>query len=115
MVGVNQHGLVSLTFLPLEKQEISIQIYGDGKSIKIDELENDAHIFNQKGKNKLEFKFGHTSELTTQIIEDIFSKNNCLLPTLEDQSRQIHTELFRIFNQHIKNILNKEVKVCPIT
>jgi len=114
LVGINQHGLVSLTFLPLEKQEISIQIYGDGKSIKIDELENDAHIFNQKGKNKLEFKFGHTSELTTQIIEDIFSKNNCLLPTLEE-SQQIHTELFRIFNQHIKNILNKEVKVCPIT
>lgn len=114
LVGLNHHGIVSLTFLPLEKQEIFIRIYGDGKLVEISELENCAFIFNEDGKNKLEFKFGHTSELTTKIIEDIFSKNDCLLPTLEE-SEKIHNELFRIFNLHIKNILNKEVKLCPIT
>ena len=114
LVGTNQHGLVSLTYLPSEKQKILIHIYGDGKFIEIDELENDAHIFNNGSKNKIEFKFGHTSVLTTEIIEDIFSKKNCLLPTLEE-SQKIHTELFRTFNQHIKKILNSEIELCPIT
>ena len=114
LVGTNQHGLVSLTFLPSEKQKILIHICGDDKFIEINELENDAHIFNHGNKNRIEFKFEHNSVLTTKIIEDIFSKNDCLLPTLEE-SQKIHTELFRTFNQHIKKILNSEIELCPIT
>jgi predicted dehydrogenase len=114
LVGTNQHGLVSLTFLPSEKKKILIHIYGDGKFVEINELENDAHIFNHGSKNKIEFKFEHTSVLTTKIIDDIFLKNDCLLPTLEE-SQKIHIELFRTFNQHIKKILNSETELCPIT
>lgn len=114
LIGLNDNGLVSLTFLPLNKQEINIRIYADGKYAEIDELRNKAFIFTEEGKKEIEFQFGHTSELTTKIIEDILSKDSCLLPTLID-SQNVHAELFRIFNQHIKNILNKEVKLCPIT
>ena len=45
---------------------------------------------------------------------DIFSKDNCLLPTIKDSS-YVHKELFRIFNKHLKKTLNKDVKLCPIT
>ena len=80
----------------------------------IDELKEQSYFIDKKGKVKINGKFGHTSELTTKIIQDIFSKDNCLLPTLKDSS-YLHKELFRIFNKHLKKTLNKDVKLCPIT
>tara|TARA_B110000438_G_scaffold1234_1_gene1195 strand:- start:1693 stop:2661 length:969 start_codon:yes stop_codon:yes gene_type:complete len=114
VTGFNKNSCVSLTFFPAKKESFIIQISGNGNSAYIDELEESGYFMSNKRKEKLNVKFGHTSELTTKIIQDIFSKDDCLLPSLKDLT-YAHKELFRIFNRHIKKTLNKDVNLCPIT
>jgi len=114
IIGFTKNSFVSLTFSPGKKESFLIKIFGEDRVASINELEEKGYFINFKGKVKLNAKFGHTSELTTKIIQDIFLKDDCLLPTLKDSS-SLHKELFRIFNKHIKKILNKDVKLCPIT
>jgi hypothetical protein len=114
VTGFNKDSRISLTFFPAKKEIFIIKISGEGKFAYIDELEESGYFMNNKRKEKLNVKFGHTSELTTKIIQDIFSKDDCLLPSLNDLTYS-HKELFRIFNRHIKKTLNKDVNLCPIT
>lgn len=116
VIGFSKNSFVSLTFFPAKKESFIIKIYGKNGFAYINELDEKGYFLdnNGKGKEKLNAKFGHTSELTTKIIQDIFSTDDCLLPTLKD-SHYLHKELFRIFNRHIKKVLNKDVKLCPIT
>ena len=114
IIGFSKNSFVSLTFFPAKKESFLIKIYGENRYAIIDELKEQSHFIDKKVKVKINGKFGHTSELTTKIIQDIFSKDNCLLPTLKDSS-YLHKELFRIFNKHLKKTLNKDVKLCPIT
>ncbi|RZD48324.1 MAG: hypothetical protein CXT78_01435 [Thaumarchaeota archaeon] len=114
IIGFSKNSFVSLTFFPAKKESFLIKIYGENRYAIIDELKEQSYFIDKKGKVKINGKFGHTSELTTKIIQDIFSKNDCLLPTLKDSS-YLHKELFRIFNKHLKKTLNKDVKLCPIT
>ncbi len=114
IIGFSKSSFVSLTFFPAKKESFIIKIYGDDRFANINELDEEGYFINKKGKVKLNTKFGHTSELTTKIIQDIFSKDGCLLPTLMDSS-YLHKELFHIFNKHIKKVLNEDVKLCPIT
>jgi predicted dehydrogenase len=114
VTGFNKNSSVLLTFFPSKKESFIIKITGGEYSAYIDELEEKGYFMNNKRKEKLNVKFGHTSELTTKIIQDIFSKDDCLLPSLNDLSHS-HKELFRIFNRHIKKTLNKDVNLCPIT
>lgn len=62
----------------------------------------------------LKFRNEYVSDITTRIANDIFIKDDCLLPTLQD-SYFSHCELFRIFNAHIKKLTNQEKELCPIT
>lgn len=64
--------------------------------------------------SNLKFQNEYVSDITTRIANDIFAKDNCLLPTLQD-SYFSHCELFRIFNAHIKKLTNQEKELCPIT
>jgi predicted dehydrogenase len=114
IIGFNKNSFVSLTFFPAKAESFIVKIYGEGRFASVDELKEQGYFMNKKGKVKINGKFGHTSELTTKIIQDIFSKDDCLLPTLKDSS-YLHKELFRIFNKHLKKTLNKDVKFCPIT
>ena len=114
ITGFNKNSSITLTFFPAKNESIIVNIFGDGRFASINELKEQGHFIDNKGKIKLNAKYWHASELTTKIVQDIFSKDDCLLPTLKDSS-YVHKELFRIFNNHIKNILNKDVKLCPIT
>ena len=114
IVGFNKNSFVSLTFFPAKKESFVIKIFGKDRFASINELEEKGYFINNNGKVKLNAKFGHTSQLTTKIILDIFLKDDCLLPTLKDSS-YLHKELFYIFNKHMKKVLNKDVKLCPIT
>lgn len=114
IIGYTKSSFVSLTFFPSKKESFMVKIYGHDRFAVIDELEEKGYFFNPKGKKELKVKFGHTSELTTKIVQDILLKDDCLLPSLKESS-VLHKELFRVFNKHIKNILNKDVKLCPIT
>ena len=114
IVGFNKNSFVSLTFFPAKVESFIVKIYGEGCFANVNELKEQGYFIDKKGKEKINAKFGHTSELSIKIIEDIFLNDNCLLPTLKDSS-YLHKELFRIFNKHIKKTLNKDVKLCPIT
>lgn len=116
IIGFSKNSFASLTFFPAKKESFIIKIYGENGFAYVNELEEQGYFLDNKGKGKVKLnaKFGHTSELTTKIIQDIFSTDDCLLPTLKD-SYHLHRELFRIFNRHIKKVLNKDVELCPIT
>ena len=114
IIGFSKNSFVSLTFFPAKKESFLIKIYAEDRFAIINELEEKSYFIDKKGKEEIKGKFEHTSELTAKIIQDIFLKEDCLLPTLKDSS-YLHNELFRIFNKHLKKTLNKDVKLCPIT
>ncbi len=104
----------SMTSLPATKLPYVINIIGNDKHIMIDETsERITNILNPMDK-EISFIYEHVSELTNKITEDILSKDNCNLTTIEE-SQIHHKEIFRIFNQHIKKLTNKEQELCPIT
>ena len=104
----------SMTSLPATKLSYVINIIGKDKHIMIDETnEKITNILNPMDK-EVSFTYEHVSSLTNKITEDILSKDNCNLTTIEE-SQIHHKEIFRIFNQHIKKLTNKEPELCPIT
>ena len=104
---------ITLTFLPANTESIFVTISTDSANYVIDELNHNA-IKMGKINKKFNFKFEHASQLTTKIAMDILEKNTSLLPKL-NESYVHHTELFRIFNTHIKKQLKRHVSLCPIT
>ncbi len=86
----------------------------DNNNIIIDETNEKITCSMNQLRDHLEFKFQHTSDLTKIIVQDILNQDGCMLPTLDDLYRP-HCELFKIFNNHIKNMTGEDVILCPIT
>ena len=115
LIGINSdNSFLKLTFLPSLTDSVIVKISGKHTHFILDEIHNKISVFNEKNPKKWNFEFEHVSSLTTKIIKDIFEKDDCSLPTLQD-SFDSHSELFRIFNAHLKKIFNKDFKLCPIT
>ena len=112
--SVKNGSTFSMTSLPGTKLNYVINIIGKDKHIMIDEA-NDriTNLVNPMDK-EISFICEHASGLTNKITEDILSKDNCNLTTIEE-SQIHHKEMFRIFNQHIKKLTNEEHELCPIT
>lgn len=111
--GKNQSTLF-ITFIPDSDLPTTVNIFGEREYFILDESNEKIISQTTSSQNISNFKFGHTSELTKIIVEDIINNDDCELPTLDD-SYHIHSELFRIFNNHIKKLTNKDIKLCPIT
>jgi len=112
--SVKNGSTFSITSLPGTKLTYVINIIGKDKHIMIDETnERITNLLNPMDK-EISFMYEHVSDLTNKITEDILSKDNCNLTTIEE-SQIHHKEIFRIFNQHIKKLTNKEQELCPIT
>lgn len=115
LIGINNdNSFLKLTFLPSFNDSLIVKISGKNIHFILDEIHNKISVFNEKKPKKWNFKFEHVSSLTTKIIQDILKKDDCLLPLVQD-SFHSHSELFRIFNAHLKKIFNKDFKSCPIT
>ena len=115
LIGINDdNSFLKLTFLPSFDDSLIVKISGKNIHFILDEIHNKISVFNEKKPKKWNFKFEHVSSLTTKIIQDILKKDDCLLPLVQD-SYHSHSELFRIFNAHLKKIFNKDFKSCPIT
>lgn len=114
IIGHNRNGVISLTFFPGKDEFSLVNIYDKDKFACINELKEEAYFVTRKKGKELKFKFVHTSDMTTKVAQDIFTYDDCLLPTLQN-SYHSHRELFRVFNQHIKKISKKDIKLCPIT
>lgn len=104
---------LQITSLPSLRDNMHVTISTDLGHYVIDELNQKMVLMNKKSLNS-KFLFEYTSSITTKIVNDIFKKNSCLLPTLSD-SFIAHHEIFKIFNNHIKKQLKRDVSLCPIT
>ncbi len=112
LIGKSKKGLISITFNP--NQNIPFTLMFISKNIKIIVDETNSKLILNTGKEKLDFKTDFVSNITNNIVNDILEKDSCLLPTLKN-SFIAHTELFRIFNEHLKKTRNHQSKLCPIT
>ena len=105
---------IILTFIPDANLPLLVNIYGDNnRHLIIDET--NEYVFNTIDKNfHLDYVYEHPSNLTIKIANDILTKDDCQLSTLEN-SYYLHNELFRILCRHIEKLTHKKTKVCPIT
>ncbi|MDC0438376.1 Gfo/Idh/MocA family oxidoreductase [Nitrosopumilus sp.] len=103
---------IKISYFPKIKSSLTVEILGNNNHYLIDEYEE--QLWNLISDKKICFKQDFVSNTTTKIVEDIFKKQSCDLPTLEDLYFS-HCELFRIFNKHLKKTTNKKPKLCPIT
>lgn len=115
IIGSDESGSVAtITFLPYDNLPDIINISGKEKHIVIDETNELSSILRGTIKPAFSYKNEFNSDVTKEIIQDIFTTNICILPTLK-QSAALHYELFRIFNAHIKKLTGIEPELCPIT
>lgn len=112
--ATNNGSTLSINFLPLENLPLTVDISSEAKRIMVDELNEKVFFLKIPTNFDLDFKTEFQSNLTHKIVNDILSKDICLLPTLEDSSFA-HKQIFQIFNNHIKKILNEDKELCPIT
>lgn len=56
----------------------------------------------------------YQSELTGEVVEDVFSTGCCELPGFHESSEQ-HVPLIEAFISHIEIVRDQDVDVCPIT
>lgn len=105
---------LSITFLPYDNIPFIIDISTSKMQFVINETSEKIFVSNDENNLNLKFETQFQSNLTTQIVDDIFNHDRCLLPTLQE-SFFAHNELFRIFNTHIKKISNEQKTLCPIT
>lgn len=105
---------ITLTFIPDANLPLLVNIYGnDNRHLIIDET--NERVLNMTDKNlSFDYVYEHTSNLTTKIVYDILTKDDCHLSTL-DNSYYLHKELFRIFCRHIEKLTHKKTKMCQIT
>jgi len=115
ITGSNPTGsFLSINFLPHDDMPLTVRIYDKNNDLIIDEI-NENITKNRGFKNKeLEFKTEFQSNLTGNMISDIFLDDDCNLPSIEEQ-HIAHKELFRIFNNHIEKITKERKDLCPIT
>jgi hypothetical protein len=115
--GADNGSFVSVAFLTYTNLTSDVSIIGESKKAFIDEIKGKVFLSDAKEhlqRDEYYFKEPRVSETTPLIVSDILEKKSCLLPALED-SYNLHTELFRIFNDHLKSIMKKSIWKCPIT
>ena len=112
LIGSGKKSSIVLTYFPDSNLSTTIDITNNENHLIIDEL-NDKQ-FNLSINPNFEYKFEHVSIVITKIVKDIFEKNTCTLPSASDLY-SLHSELFRVFNNHIMKIKNIKPSLCPIT
>ena len=112
LIGSGKKSSIVLTYFPDSNLPTTIDITNNENHLIIDE-QNDKQ-FNLSINPNFEYKFEHVSTVTTKIVKDIFEKNTCTLPSASDLY-SLHSELFRVFNNHIMKIKNIKPSLCPIT
>ena len=104
---------INISFIPKSTSPIIINIKNKNNLIIYDEY--NMKIFMKDSKiQESNFKYEHVSNTTTRIVEDIFKKDTCLLPNLEDLYT-VHNKLLEIFTLHLNKVTGKSEKVCLIT
>ncbi len=114
IIGRNSDSILTISFLPVDNLPFVVEIVTEKIHIIIDETnEKVIRVRDSVGIDR-SFKYLHVSDLTQDIVSDILKNDTCCLPRIEDLF-YAHSELFRIFNWHIKKLTHKEPSLCPIT
>ena len=114
MTGKNNDSSISINFSRAFENSATVEISNSEHHIRIDTDKSTITKIRGLGDFFEDFKFQHTSELTKKIANDVLQTDTCNLPMLNDLYL-VHSELFRIFNLHIKKLTNMESDICPIT
>jgi predicted dehydrogenase len=117
IAATSKGGFASISFHPENDAPILVNITSENYRIFVDESSDKAFISGKENNWQWEnyaFETLYSSNLTKEIALSIFEEDTCNLPTLEE-SFLLHSELFRIFNKHIKLITGKNEDLCPIT
>ena len=112
LIGSGKKSSIVLTYFPDSNLPTTIHITNNEHHLIIDEL-NDKQL-NLSTNPNFQYKFEHVSTVTTKIVKDIFEKNTCDLPSAFDLY-SLHSELFRVFNNHIMKMKKIKPSLCPIT
>ena len=112
LIGSGKKSSIVLTYFPDSNLPTTINITNNEHHLIIDEL-NDKQL-NLSTNPNFQYKFEHVSTVTTKIVKDIFEKNTCDLPSAFDLY-SLHSELFRVFNNHIMKMKKIKPSLCPIT
>jgi len=111
---VSSGSSVALTFMPGTDLPLLVNIYGNnGRHLLIDET-NERILSITSKSVPFDYVYEHVSKLTTKIVNDIITRDDCHLSTLEN-SYYLHRELFRILCKHIEKLTHKKTRICPIT
>ena len=116
ITGATKNGsFVSMSFLPNLDESVIVSISaGNGIHLIVDETNGEVLSYGDIGDSNLEFKFEFVSSTTTNAVNDIFARDDCLLPSLTELF-DIHSEIFRIFTEHLNKSSDENIKICPIT
>ena len=116
ITGATKNGsFVSMSFLPDLDESVIVNISaGNGIHLIVDETNGEVLSYGDIGNSNLEFKFEFVSSTTTSAVNDIFAQDDCLLPSLTELF-DIHSEIFRIFTEHLNKSSDENIKLCPIT
>jgi hypothetical protein len=99
------------------KRQVTLTFTSENNQIKVFESQSKA-IFNKRGSNlnlkEIDFPIVNQSDLTTELVHDLFFNDNCSLITIKD-SYHIHELVINLFLDHLKKVLGRVYKRCPIT
>lgn len=113
----DNESFLSISFLPYVNNAHNVSIVGEDAIAFVDEANGRAFLATRINKWRwIEHKYREpmVSEITPIVAKDIFEKGDCLLSTIKD-SYGSHIELFRIFNNHLRQVTYKTYTKCPIT
>jgi len=105
----------SMTFKPEIDKSVIVNISsGNQTHLIVDETNGKITPYGKTEIPDLKFEFEFVSDTTTRVVDDIFTNDSCLLPSLVELF-QIHSEVFRVFNTHLNKFSNNDIEICPIT
>jgi predicted dehydrogenase len=112
--GKNKNSTFMINFVPESTLPLTVDIISTKKRFFIDEVNQSMVEWKKNSHKQSKIRNYLTSETTQKVIKDIFLKDDCDLPQI-NELYNAHKELFKIFNSHVKKIHKKGWKKCLIT
>jgi len=113
IIASDGKSILTISFLPTNNIPFTVNILNQNYNILIDETNEKIHTIKGVFSENIQYKYIHVSEMTNNIIEEVFEKTTCKLPKIEELFEE-HKQLFNIFNNHLLKF-GEKVSLCPIT
>jgi hypothetical protein len=115
LAKTNRGDILELVDDKKKRIPLQLSIEFSGKRLNIDQQQGLISIYSSGTiKNKKPFHMPLQSEMTASVAEQILETGNSDLTPLHE-SYLLHRAMLDAFNQHLSEILNKTVTICPVT